>query len=330
MNRISLVAAALLALAAATPSSAQDALPSDWSTATARFFEDGSYMYLTLERHKKLAWLEVRYRSGPDLVRDQYGPLKVSPKLLERFSHQLDSSRRLAWRTLRAGDSGRVVQEFQKRLQRLGYTLASDGKLNPRTVQALRSYQERKGLPVTGTYDLATRKSLHPRRLLLDKVETDDERALGIAKVIALSTLYGHEPSVETLEGDFDHTGGTTHLEAGTFSYEIDALTPDLYAAVRQLGGAKVWALVWDQGEAQIALVTAMKVRASQRARPKGVAAGELVSVVGVTSDLILPSVKVRDEAGNVGVLESAPWAFGPHGQRRGASDRVRIGVGPN
>lgn len=53
------------------------------------------------------------------------------------------------------------IRRVQERLQAVGlHPGPLDGTLSPQTVEALRAYQQRQGLPVTGNLDQATRDAL--------------------------------------------------------------------------------------------------------------------------------------------------------------------------
>jgi peptidoglycan hydrolase-like protein with peptidoglycan-binding domain len=55
--------------------------------------------------------------------------------------------------TLRQGDAGEGVVELQHLLQENGSTLELDGQFDPSTLAAVISFQQKKGLKVSGTVD---------------------------------------------------------------------------------------------------------------------------------------------------------------------------------
>jgi peptidoglycan hydrolase-like protein with peptidoglycan-binding domain len=316
--------AALFTLALTSTALADDYLPSDWKKARARFSEGDSTMYLTVERDTRLATVET-YRPGAEAGSVKYithGPFELSAELLKRFTTQLAFSRKLEWTPLRSGDKGKEVYDLQQRLLSLGYRVPTDGRMNPGTAEALRRYQALSRIPTTGIYDGATRRSMHPRRLIVGGTETADERSLGDAKVIAISTILRAEPEVKALEGKLAYSEGALRLETESGSYEVEGLQPYLQTGLQTLGRARVQAQVWEQGG--IAVVTAIQVRATREAKPEGVAVGELVIVTGASGNPAHPRLSVRDDQGNVGVLKSPTSAHGPRGRRSGAADLIR------
>lgn len=58
--------------------------------------------------------------------------------------------------TLRLGDNGSEVRKLQTALNRAGATLTVDGAYGPKTVQAVRNFQEDYGLTVDGICGPAT------------------------------------------------------------------------------------------------------------------------------------------------------------------------------
>jgi len=61
---------------------------------------------------------------------------------------------------LRKGDRGALVHKVQFALKRKGYHVAVNGKFGPQTHAAVRRFQRRKRLPVTGTVDRNTWRAL--------------------------------------------------------------------------------------------------------------------------------------------------------------------------
>ena len=61
---------------------------------------------------------------------------------------------------IKRGDSGKLVRRVQVALKRRGYHLAVNGKFGPQTHSAIRRFQRRAHLPVTGKVDRRTWRAL--------------------------------------------------------------------------------------------------------------------------------------------------------------------------
>jgi len=61
---------------------------------------------------------------------------------------------------LKQGSTGRAVTELQRKLSRLGYTVAASGTFDAATTEALKFFQGGYGLPQTGSTDATTWSTL--------------------------------------------------------------------------------------------------------------------------------------------------------------------------
>lgn len=62
--------------------------------------------------------------------------------------------------SIKYGDKGIKVKECQRQLQYAGSTIKADGKFSIGMVSAVRSFQKKNNLPVTGVIDSKTFKKL--------------------------------------------------------------------------------------------------------------------------------------------------------------------------
>jgi peptidoglycan hydrolase-like protein with peptidoglycan-binding domain len=89
------------------------------------------------------------------------GLLGLYPIMIEAGTAGITGEQRPEQKQLLSKDN---IQLLQKRLQAEGvYTGPIDGTLNPQTEVALRQYQEKKGLPVSGAADDETLRELQIR-----------------------------------------------------------------------------------------------------------------------------------------------------------------------
>jgi peptidoglycan hydrolase-like protein with peptidoglycan-binding domain len=89
------------------------------------------------------------------------GLLGLYPIMIEAGTAGTTGEQRPEQKQLLSKDN---IQLLQKRLQAEGvYTGPIDGTLNPQTEAALRQYQEKKGLPVSGAADDETLRELQIR-----------------------------------------------------------------------------------------------------------------------------------------------------------------------
>ncbi len=119
----------------------------------------------------------------------------------EQYLKELKVKDPATWKKLRAQE----ILDTQETLARFGYGTIFTGILDEKTTEALRSYQTRSGLPVTGDVDTAT-----TRRLTLDKAELEPHIPLGpvyvfqdsdwndFVKVEGLWLEQGKQPDAKT------------------------------------------------------------------------------------------------------------------------------------
>jgi hypothetical protein len=119
----------------------------------------------------------------------------------EQYLKELKEKDPAAWEKLRA----QQILDAQEALASFGYGIVFTASLDEKTTEALRNYQTRSGLPVTGDLDTATIK-----RLMQDRAELDAHIPLGplymfldsdwnnFVKVEGLWLEQGKEPDAKT------------------------------------------------------------------------------------------------------------------------------------
>lgn len=84
---------------------------------------------------------------------------------------------------VKPGDEGASVMFLQKMLMTLKYNLSETGKYDSKTEQAVRAFQAKHGLPVTGTVNKAVRDKLDEEiNSYLEKIDTQMKKAVEILK----------------------------------------------------------------------------------------------------------------------------------------------------
>ncbi|WP_188622985.1 spore cortex-lytic enzyme [Caldalkalibacillus thermarum] len=93
--------------------------------------------------------------------------------------HQAEASEAI----VQQGDRGGVVWDVQHRLQQLGlYQLNMDGIFGAQTRQAVAQFQRQYGLPVTGSVDLKTLRTLRANTFTVDEIEMMAKLVYGEAR----------------------------------------------------------------------------------------------------------------------------------------------------
>nr|WP_245001121.1 spore cortex-lytic enzyme [Caldalkalibacillus thermarum] len=94
-------------------------------------------------------------------------------------AHQAEASEAI----VQQGDRGGVVWDVQHRLQQLGlYQLSMDGVYGSQTRQAVAQFQRQYGLPVTGSVDLKTLRTLRANTFTVDEIEMMAKLVYGEAR----------------------------------------------------------------------------------------------------------------------------------------------------
>jgi peptidoglycan hydrolase-like protein with peptidoglycan-binding domain len=100
--------------------------------------------------------------------------------------------------TVSSGDTGAAVEQAQRALRRTpDTTLAVDGIFGPRTEASTKEFQQREGLPVTGTVDEATWKALpdgNPMPMLKEGSKGDVVRSLQTVLTMGAWGLWEKTP----------------------------------------------------------------------------------------------------------------------------------------
>lgn len=123
-------------------------------------------------------------------------------------------------RTIRRDDTGAAVEDVQRRLRVLGYSLAVDGVYLGRTQEAVRQFREKEGLPSGDTVDERTWSAL-----------VDASFSLG-DRTLYLRMPYFHGGDVRTLQNILNVLGFVTGDSDGIFGAHTERALREFQASV--------------------------------------------------------------------------------------------------